>query len=777
MVAPRLHHSIVALLVASLLLVLATVAPAAVRVITSGERNEEIQFILDGAGVHPEACTAAFEWHIMVKDGYLTMCVEEPSATGTYQYFALAAIPPTDSPDATAQGYDFGDPNQAWRDGWFSRDFNIIDTDSTPGVDESPVSLTIKSQASESDSNDAGVVIHGGAAENSLSASIPNRGLIRPTELTSANRPVNLGSDDYRFQHIFLDSAAEITQGAPGSEVSNFNFHLAANGSIESENNNAVMDYPRYQIRETGSTATNRGVVGDWYSEQGDDVGNTCASNVDLGLDPNVTSPVENRWRDLWVCRDANIGGDLDVTGTITGTFDEDCLTSSLPTTFCLTDDGTDQTLTGNAGTLRLDSSGGTFGLGAAPDSVGTLRLAGGIEITRQPNAFGMTSNNAAFLMLPNDATGITAALFAIGRANPANEPFVGFTGWDDPNVDRHLSFGGGGWEVPDATLIEFYVAPTYTETNDTGVVALEIIGGTDKTLKLGSFTNLDFTNSATGFIGDIIPDSTAGNPSIGASGKAFRRIGNFVGTNLDINTQLAHTGSGGTVGFFAVTPAVRQGATTDIKDALTTYGLLQGTSATPLNLDGGKLTADEVEIDGALNHDGSTIGFFGATPTVKAVSTADLKDLFVVYGLLTDGGATPLDLDGGDATVDDLILEGDGLVHGLLKHETYTYLDPNSGDEATIWWEDYPITIIKTTSVIVGGTSIDWDVKHDPDRSAGGNSLQGGATTESSTTTGTTDATFFDPSVDANSFVWLELTSEVGTVEEFHITIYYTYN
>lgn len=44
-------------------------------------------------------------------------------------------------------------------------------------------------------------------------------------------------------------------------------------------------------------------------------------------------------------------------------------------------------------------------------------------------------------------------------------------------------------------------------------------------------------------------------------------------------------------VGFFGVTPAGRASATTDIKDALTNYGLLQGTSASPLNLDGGALT------------------------------------------------------------------------------------------------------------------------------------------------------------------------------------------
>ncbi len=48
-------------------------------------------------------------------------------------------------------------------------------------------------------------------------------------------------------------------------------------------------------------------------------------------------------------------------------------------------------------------------------------------------------------------------------------------------------------------------------------------------------------------------------------------------------------------LGFFAVTAVTRAGATDDIKDALTSYGLLQGTSATALNLDGGNLTGASI--------------------------------------------------------------------------------------------------------------------------------------------------------------------------------------
>ena len=43
--------------------------------------------------------------------------------------------------------------------------------------------------------------------------------------------------------------------------------------------------------------------------------------------------------------------------------------------------------------------------------------------------------------------------------------------------------------------------------------------------------------------------------------------------------------------------------------------------------------------------------GFYGATPVSKAGSTNDIKDSLVSLGLITDGGATPLNLDGGTAT------------------------------------------------------------------------------------------------------------------------------
>lgn len=53
------------------------------------------------------------------------------------------------------------------------------------------------------------------------------------------------------------------------------------------------------------------------------------------------------------------------------------------------------------------------------------------------------------------------------------------------------------------------------------------------------------------------------------------------------------------------------------------------------------------------------TIGFLGATPVARPGSTADIKASLVALGLITGGGATPLDLGGGVLTAGSLAVAG----------------------------------------------------------------------------------------------------------------------
>lgn len=109
---------------------------------------------------------------------------------------------------------------------------------------------------------------------------------------------------------------------------------------------------------------------------------------------------------------------------------------------------------------------------------------------------------------------------------------------------------------------------------------------------------NADFRIEGDTDIVNFVVDASANTVQIGSAATAdsakFYVLGKIsTSAEMEINGDLNHDGTN--IGFFGVAPAARAGATADIKDALTTYGLLQGTSATNLDLDGGDLLADLV--------------------------------------------------------------------------------------------------------------------------------------------------------------------------------------
>ncbi len=71
-----------------------------------------------------------------------------------------------------------------------------------------------------------------------------------------------------------------------------------------------------------------------------------------------------------------------------------------------------------------------------------------------------------------------------------------------------------------------------------------------------------------------------------------------------------------------------------------------------------GNLTGNVTgEINGAkLDSNATGVGFHGTTPAAKPGATADIKDSLVGYGMITDGGATPLNLDGGQIVVGSVV-------------------------------------------------------------------------------------------------------------------------
>ncbi len=64
-------------------------------------------------------------------------------------------------------------------------------------------------------------------------------------------------------------------------------------------------------------------------------------------------------------------------------------------------------------------------------------------------------------------------------------------------------------------------------------------------------------------------------------------------------------------------------------------------TSGTPI-------WTSEFELDGDFNHDGTNAGFYGVAPVARPGATDEIKAALALIGLLMDAGASPLDLDGG---------------------------------------------------------------------------------------------------------------------------------
>ena len=100
----------------------------------------------------------------------------------------------------------------------------------------------------------------------------------------------------------------------------------------------------------------------------------------------------------------------------------------------------------------------------------------------------------------------------------------------------------------------------------------------------------------------------------------------------------------------------------------------------------------------------------------------------------------------------------------------------PTATEDLSLFYVDQAITIYKLNCIVSGTTpSLTWTIRHGADRTATGNEVVTGGTTTTSTTTGDTVTSFNDPTIPADSHVWLETTAQSGTVDTVNVTIFYT--
>lgn len=111
--------------------------------------------------------------------------------------------------------------------------------------------------------------------------------------------------------------------------------------------------------------------------------------------------------------------------------------------------------------------------------------------------------------------------------------------------------------------------------------------------------------------------------------------------------------------------------------------------------------------VSGALHHVGSTLGFYNLlSPVTKPGATSDIKDSLVSVGLITDGGATPLNLDGGALTTTGTAALGSTSVTGTLGvSSTATMAAINASGVLSLSYAGTALSLGGSSNASIGGS------------------------------------------------------------------------
>ncbi len=120
-----------------------------------------------------------------------------------------------------------------------------------------------------------------------------------------------------------------------------------------------------------------------------------------------------------------------------------------------------DSTAHATKGKLVLAPNGGEVGIGTTSPQ-GKLEVVAGSDYNALTIGYNIASGSANGGMITGK------------RKTQTNAPFSGLGTWDD-GINRSLFIGGGTWGRPDATLLKFHTATTYSETIDQGQERMRI--------------------------------------------------------------------------------------------------------------------------------------------------------------------------------------------------------------------------------------------------------------------------------------------------------------
>jgi len=109
------------------------------------------------------------------------------------------------------------------------------------------------------------------------------------------------------------------------------------------------------------------------------------------------------------------------------------------------------------------------------------------------------------------------------------------------------------------------------------------------------------------------------------------------------------------------------------------------------------------------------------------------------------------------------------------VHSKSSTILDVTDTDDPTLFYTTDAITVTATQSLISGGTNVVYNIGHASTRTGTQLDVFTADITETSTAGASHTTGFNDATIPAGSWVWIDVVSVSGSVDQFHVTLEYT--
>lgn len=113
----------------------------------------------------------------------------------------------------------------------------------------------------------------------------------------------------------------------------------------------------------------------------------------------------------------------------------------------------------------------------------------------------------------------------------------------------------------------------------------------------------------------------------------------------------------------------------------------------------------------------------------------------------------------------------------GLFAPKAITISYPTATENLTLFRSDAINTITALASVlkVAAASSLTFTIKYGADRAGAGTEIKTGGFVVNSSTTGLIETSFDNAAIPAGNFVWVEILSLSGSIQELHINLSFT--